>query len=84
MTPPQPRRARVEKIVRRKPSIFGVNSTTIVKMNSAVMRGASNRGQSGNSWKLRLKYSGRISVACSVSASRRAAAASTAAKTCNP
>ena len=53
---------------RRMPRIFGVNSTTIVKMNSAVMRGASNRGQSGNSWKLRLKYSGRISVACNVSA----------------
>ena len=46
------------------PSTLGVNSTTIVKMNNAVMRSASNLGQSGNSWKLRLKYSGRIIVAC--------------------
>ena len=52
------------------------NSTAIVKMNSCIMRGASNFGQSGNSWKARLKYSGRISVACKVSAKPTASSSS--------
>ena len=67
-TPPQPLRTFDTKMPRSRPSTFGVNSTIIVKMNSFVMRGASNTGQLGNSWNSLLKYSGRINEACSVSA----------------
>ena len=35
---------------------------------AAFMRGASNTGQFGNNWNVRGKYSGRLSVACNVSA----------------
>ncbi len=49
MTPPPPRRMRRDSKARIRPSIFGINSTTMLNQNSAIISSTSNRGQVGKS-----------------------------------
>ena len=49
MTPPAPRRMRFVNSARMSPSIFGINSTSMLNQNSAIMSATSNRGHVGNS-----------------------------------
>ena len=68
ITPPAPRRTRVDSSARMKPRAFGTSSTIMLNQNSAIISSTSKRGQVGNSWKSWLKYSGRIRCDCTVSA----------------
>ncbi len=49
MTPPPPRRMRLDSRARSRPSIFGINSTTMLNQNRAIISSTLNRGQVGNS-----------------------------------
>ena len=51
MTPPPPRRMRLDVSACTRPTIFGISSTTMLNQNSVIISSTSNRGQVGNSWK---------------------------------
>ena len=68
MAPPAPRRMRLDSSARTRPIIFGINNTTMLNQNNAIINSTSNRGQVGNNWKSWLKYSGRMRRDCIASA----------------
>ena len=51
MTPPAPRRMRLDSKARTRPTILGISSTTMLNQNKSIINAVSNLGQVGNNWK---------------------------------
>ena len=62
MTPPPPRRMRLDSSARIRPSIFGISSTIMLNQNNAIISSTSNRGQDGKQLKVVVEILGADQV----------------------